>query len=168
MLMKVLLRRYWLLVSPIYWAATVGLLWHACPPSTDGSGPMATFYWGKHSPTPTLSEYHDNLSVQLKFIYPYLFAAVIVTLLGCGAASWITRRFKLTQSRHFLASVGISLSLFLLTAAISDTGGKLGLWFGPRIYYDLFSVLVLLKVTLPVAFASGLLSLGYEHLIARS
>jgi hypothetical protein len=55
-------------------------------------------------------------------------------------------------------SGGASLLLVLLAAAISDAGAKLGLWSGPTVYFALSSVLVLLKITLPLSLLTGLVT----------
>ena len=40
---------FWLLMLPIYWYIVFYLLWHASPIGFDGSGPDASFYWGRHT-----------------------------------------------------------------------------------------------------------------------
>ncbi len=165
--MRYLRRYYWLVVSPIYWYLAFSLLWYASPPLMDGSGPVATLYWGQQSPTATLSEYYQNQNVRLKFLYPYCVAGVIITLLGCGGARLILPRLRLSPSGRFLASVGVPLSLFFLAAAVSDVGTGLGAWVGPWIYSDLFSLAVLVKVTLPMSLSTGLLTLAQRWVDAK-
>src|SRR4051812_47488878 len=51
---------YWTSASLFYWCVALYLIGHFSPIFIDGSGPMASFYWGGNAPGPTMSEYYAN------------------------------------------------------------------------------------------------------------
>jgi hypothetical protein len=144
----------WLLLVVTYWYFSLLVFQRACPISVDGGGPTTSFYWGEHSPMPTLAQYRDDESYWFRFMVPYWIAAAIVTLLGCAAVC---------SARHLRSpvtgSIGLTLILLLLAAAISDGGGAVGLWHGPRFYY-LENTVTVAKIAAQLMIMAGLLSLG--------
>ena len=112
----------------------------------DGGGPTATFWWGEHSPTPTLAEYDQDGRFARQFMYPYWVAAAIATALGYMAAR--------LRRPGWMAFV-----LFLLAAAIADCGDLLHVWHGPRFLSDFRSVIVLLvEFVIPMSAITWLLT----------
>jgi hypothetical protein len=115
-----------------------------------------------------LEEYRRDAGVRFRFLRPYGIAAVIVTLLGCGCAPWLTSRLAAAKSHRFVTSAGLSLLSLLFAAGVSDAGQAAVLWRGPRFYFDLWSVLTLLKVAIPVSLVAGALTLLGHHLDERN
>lgn len=137
---------YWIAMVPVYWYCAFRLLEHMSPVSIDGGGPTATFWWGEHPPTPTLTEDRQDTRFPRQFACPYCVAAAIVTALGYLAAC--LRR-----------SGWMALSLFLLAAAISDCGDVLRLWHGTRLLFDVYSFWVLLiEFMIPMSLLTWLLA----------
>jgi len=147
---KSVVRAFWAFIFIIYWYCAVWILQEVSPIWIDGSGPLATFYWGKNWPTPTLSEYHENKHIRLQFLWPYWIAAAIVTLAGCGVTPWLARRWKVRQSRLFLISAVIDLAALAPVAAISDLGTAFGIWRGPAML-----ALPALKIAIPLSLLAG-------------
>ena len=78
-----------LAVILLYGGVAFRLLRSASPVFVDGGGPSPSFYWGR-IPAPTLVEYYAQRShYDFKFLLPYLLAALIVTIIGCGVAPLI-------------------------------------------------------------------------------
>ena len=120
----------WLLLVMTFWYCSLRVFEKACLISVDDGGPTTSFYWGEHSPMPTLGQYQDDESYWFRFMVPYWIAAAIVTLLGCAAAVYSVRRLRSPVA----GSIGVTVLLLLVAAAISDGGGAAGLWHGPRFY----------------------------------
>jgi len=72
---------FWLVTSVLYWYGAYSLVGWLSPVLLDGSGPSATFYWGK-APNPTLSAYLTDEALRFKFLLPYLIAATVLTVLA--------------------------------------------------------------------------------------
>jgi hypothetical protein len=115
-------KSHWFWVAPLYWCVAFYLLWKFIPPSGDGAGVSATFYYGLNDPYLAAS-WHDfqyNWGVRLWFLMPYLVAALIVTLVGGVATQWLVGHFSLLSAHPFLGSCGMALLLMLLSAAAAD------------------------------------------------
>lgn len=148
---------YWIAVSLLYYCAALWLLRHIIPIAFDGSGPLAAFHWGRCMPSPTLGEYYRNLGVRLQFWVPYWIAAGIITVEGCWSIRLVLRLMKKGKWLGS-AAAGFTLALILISCGVSDVGGKIGLWYGPRCYSEFSSVLVLLKVAVPISCLTGVLA----------
>ena len=161
---------YWCFIVPLYWATVVTVLRSASPVFMDGSGPSPTFYWGKHPPTPGLLEYYNNRThFDSVFSLPYYAAGLIITIVGCGIGPRIGKGLTERAWRRFAITLGATLTMLLVVAAISDLGGRRGWWYGPRIlgaYYGYPDVLVLPKVLLLPSILSGAVAVG-RYLVAR-
>jgi len=158
-------RFYWLVVITVYWLCALYLLFWMSPISVDGGGPSVTFYWGNHPPTPTMADYDRNIVTRLPFLYPYWFAASIITFLGCGLTSWLVRLWQPRHSSLFLVSSATTLVSLLLVAAISDIGSADHVWRGPMMYVAVSSFLVGLKVVIPMSILAGLVPLIRDRLM---
>jgi hypothetical protein len=150
-----------MLASPFYYFFAFWVLQQRSPIRFDGSGPMATFYWGKHYPTVSLAEYFGSSYIRREFIYPYLIGAVIVTLLGCGLVGMIVHASRPKRSRLFMISFGTCFVTLLAVAAASDSGTVLRLWNGPLLWA---APILLFSITIPMSLISGLLSLAEQRL----
>lgn len=51
-----------------------------------------------------------------------------------------------------------------MAAALSDLGAKIGLWSAARLYGDFYSILLALKMTIPMSLVIGFLSIAKERL----
>jgi hypothetical protein len=138
---------YWCIMVPLYWAAVVHILRDASPVFVDGSGPMPSFNWGKRLPEPTA------------YAVPYYIGGLIITVLGCGVAPKIARRRPRSGWLTFLIASAAMLTLPLLVSAISDAGGQLRWWSGPRILSD-YDPVVLSKALLHPSILSGVVAFG--------
>jgi hypothetical protein len=142
------------------------LLWHLIPPFADGSGPLPTFYWGSHEPTPTLTEYDQNPTMQFWFLLPYWVAALIITVLSCGVTAWIVRRSTRLSSHPFWASSSVALVLLLSAAVISDLGIWSHVWDGHLLLVDFYSAYLTLRVVVPLSVLTGLMAVGRKRMAA--
>ncbi len=149
-------RHYWAIMSLVYGVLAFLLLWFLIPISVDGGGPSATFYWGSHPPAVTFTQYYQQWGVRLQFLYPYIIASIIVIVIGCCITTVVVHRFW-HRNHLFAASFVVSLILLLFAAAISDVGTTLHFWRGPVMYQHLYSVALILKVSVPLSLASGAL-----------
>jgi hypothetical protein len=147
-----------MVVIPVYWLCAFWLLIAVFRITADGSGPSPSFYWGHHPPAPTLSEYHQNLDIRLRFLYPYWIAATIITVLACGAVGQVGRALRRSGSWLFLGSFAVCLALLLLAQGISDVGTSLHFWRASMMYMSLSSVLWGLKVFVPLALLAGIIA----------
>ena len=159
-------KHYWLAVSPLFGYVSFYLLWHLNPPFEDGSGPLPTFYWGSHEPTPTLSEYDQNPAMQFWFLLPYWVASLIITALACGITAWIVRRSTRLSSSPFVASSSVALVLLLSASVISDVGIWSHVWNGHLLLADFYSACLTFRVVVPMSVLTGLLALGRKRLAA--
>ena len=157
-----LMRRwmYWCFVIPLYWFTVVHVLRGVSPVFVDGSGPMPSFYWSKHMPTPGLSEYYRNRSqFDRLFSIPYYVAGLILTIVGCVIGPEIARHRTRTAWRMFMIASTVTLMMLLAVAVTSDVGGIFGCWNGPRILlmrsFSAYDVFVLAKVFLLASILSG-------------
>lgn len=169
-----LMRRtlYWPLIVSAYAAAVVYFLRDASPVFFDGSGPMPSFYGGR-AILPTAAEYYsrrayfDNL-----FLLPYVAAALIITVLGCGGSRMLVRRVRLLPSHPFWGFAGATLILLVAAAAVSDVGSLLGAWRSPLIivrpYYYPYDLLTMAKVFVPPCVLSGLAVIGESRFVRAS
>jgi hypothetical protein len=156
-MVRLLRRYYWVILAPAYWLFSVWLLGRVFRISVDGSGPSATFFWGDRVPTPTLAEYQQSLSVQLHFLGPYLVAAAIVTVVGCGLSSKVVTFLHPRNSRLFLTLLATCFFCLLGVAGLSDIGTVLRLWRGPMMYGTVSSFVMILEVAVPLSVLAGLL-----------
>ena len=147
-----------LAIFGVYWLSALWLLMKVSPISIDGSGPVVTFYWGSHPPTPTLAEYDRSVGARLPFLYPYWLAASIITFMGCGLTGWLVRLWKPRRSRVFPLSFTTTLVSLLLVGAISDVGISRHIWWGPTMYGGLPYLWQFLKVLLPMSFLAAILA----------
>jgi hypothetical protein len=157
-------KHYWLAVSPLYGYLAFYLLWHLIPPFVDGSGPLPTFYWGSHEPTPTLSEYDQNPTMQFWFLLPYWVASLIITVLACEFTPRMVRRSTRLSSSPFCASSSVALALMLSAAAISDLGIWFHVWDGHLLLADFYSAYLTLRVAVAMSMLTGLLAVGRKRL----
>jgi len=156
---------YWCLVVPLYWALVVYILRDASPIFWDGGGPMPSFHWDKLPSSPTPGEYYKNRAhFDRLFSMPYYVAGLIVTLLGCGIGPQVAKGHARLVWRRFAISSAATLIMLLLSTVISDAGGLLGWWIGPRFLlmrsFSPYDVLVLAKIFLPASLLIGLVALG--------
>lgn len=157
---------WWCVILLIYWAVVVHFLRSASPVYIDGGGPEPSFYWGRRPPMPDLGEY-NRWERYFNFLYslPYYVAAFIITLLGCGVAPLLGRRWAPLKG-GFLRRAAATLALLLVAAMLSDAGVLLRIWYGPVFllhkYYDPFTIWALAKVFVPATVLSGLIAVG-EH-----
>ncbi len=138
-------RWHWVWVSPIYYVAVLKVLWMMCPISEDVGGPVATFFCA-NCPTPTAGEFHARYSEFMwVFVTPYLIAAFLLTLLGCGVAPRL--------ARGWVRVAATSWGLIWLLAAITEAGTRADLWdAGSRIFvWDDWIIYMELKTTLAIA-----------------
>jgi hypothetical protein len=159
------LRRYfWLIALPAYWLCAFWLLISVFRITADGGGPTSNFYWGDHPPTPTLAEYHQNLGIRLRFLYPYWIAAAIITTLACGVTARVVHFLRPKSRRVFLASFVACLLLLFLAQTISDVGTALHLWRASMMYTSFFSIFWSLKAFVPLSLLAGCLALARSRL----
>ena len=162
---------YWTLIVPLYWALVVHVLRDASPVFVDGCGPMPSFYWGRHTPFPKFHEYYENrANLDLVFSIPYYVAGLVVTVLGCGIGPQIAKGVTKGVRLRFVISSAAALIMLLVLAVISDVGGLLDWWIGPRFLlmrsFSAYDVLVLAKTFLPASLLSGFVALGWNF-VAR-
>ncbi len=161
---------HWLWVDPLYCCIAFYLIWKFIPPSGDGAGVSATFYWGLNLPYLDAS-WHDfdyNWGVRVWFLMPYWVAALIVTLAGGAATRWLVGRSSLLSNHPFLGSLGMALFLILLAAAAADVAVMLRLWYGGTFCCHFYSLYLLFKVALPMSILSGLVALATKVRLAAS
>ena len=115
-------RFYWIVAITAYRLCALSLLVREVPIYDDGYGLSASLFWGNHPP-----------STYPQVLYPYLFAASIITFLGCGLTTWLVWLWRPRLSRLFLVSSATTLFSLLLVGAISDVGTVRHLWRGPTI-----------------------------------
>jgi hypothetical protein len=152
-------RFYWPSIVIAYWLCGLWLLFAVAPISVDGGGPTATFYWGKHPPTPAITEYEDNLSVRLWFLVPYYCAATLMTCIACGLARWLVRLWQPRRSYIFLVATVTTLVSLLAAGGISDIGTSLHFWRGPRMYSGVSYMWPFLEILIPMSLLAGFVSL---------
>jgi hypothetical protein len=133
---------------------------------------MQSFYWG-HAISPTAEEYNSRRSYfDFLFLRPYIAAAFIVTILGCGVAGTMSHRVRMLSTRPVLVSAaGVTLVLTLLASLVSDAGILLGPWHGPLILlheYSLHDLPTAAKVFLPPSVLSGFAIGGDSRLSQNS
>jgi hypothetical protein len=156
-------RFYWPLAIAAYWLCALWLLLLVSPISFDGGGPVVTFYWGSHPPTPTLTEYNRTFGARLPFLYTYWVAASAITLVGCVLATWLVRPWG-SRGSLFLASSSATLLSLLVLGALSDAGIALHLWRGPAMYGGISYTLPFLKVLIPMSLLAGALNVARNRL----
>ena len=155
-------KSHWFWVAPLYGCVAFYLLWKFIPPSGDGAGVSARFYYGLNDPYLAAS-WHDfqyNWGVRLWFLMPYLVAALIVSLVGGVATQWLVGHFSLLSAHPFLGSCGMALLLMLLSAAAADAAIMLRLLYGGTFCCDFYSLYLLFKVALPMSILSGVVALA--------
>jgi hypothetical protein len=150
-------RVYWLLAIIAYWLCALWLFYRVIPISFDGGGPVVTFYWGSHPPTPTLSEYHRNIDARLPFLLPYWAAASGITFLGCGFTNWLSRLWRPMRESVFVWASITTLLSSLLIFAISDLGTAVRVWRGPVVFGEFYSLVRCLRVLVPMSLFAGVL-----------
>ena len=146
-------RFYWLVAITAYWLCALSLLVREVPIYDDGYGLSASLFWGNHPP-----------STYPQVLYPYLFAASIITFLGCGLTTWLVRLWRPRLSLLFLVSSATTLFSLLLVGAISDVGTVRHLWRGPTMCGGVSSVWAFLKVVVPMSVFAGILELARDSL----
>ena len=149
-------RAYWAASVIAYWASALWLLQHTFRISVDGSGLVASFFWGRTPPVATAADYLHNSTTRAAFLYPYYIAASIITLVGCGLAIRMARLWRPTRWRLFFVPSCTALCCLLSIGALSDLVVALNIWSGPRMYNSLLSMMALLEVVIPLSFLSGL------------
>jgi len=154
-------RYYWMVASPFYCFFAFWVLQQRSPIRFDGSGAMATFYWGKHNPSASLAEYFGSSYIRREFMYPYVIGAIIMTLSGCGFVGMMVHALRPKRSRLFMISFGTCFVTLLAVAAASDSGTVLHLWNGPLLWA---APILLLSISIPMSLLSGLLSLAEQRL----
>src|SRR5215471_11955032 len=150
----------WIVAIAAYWLSACWLLYRIFPIFVDGNGVIASFHWGGGVLTANLSDLQESSGTRLLFLFPYWVAASIITLAGCGLTSRLVQCWRPRSLRLFLASSAMTLSLLLLTGAISEAGIALGAWRGPSMYNSFGSVFAFLEVLVPMSLLSGLLAIG--------
>ena len=161
-------KSHWFWMAPLYWCVAFYLLWKFIPPSGDGDGVQATFYWGLNFPFLNAS-WHDfdyNWCVRFWFLTPYWVAALIVTLLGSVTTHWLVGRISLLSAHPFLGSCGMALLLMLLSAAAADVAVMLQLLYGGTFCCHFYSMYLRLKVALPMSILSGMVALATKIRLA--
>ena len=155
-----------LIVLPLFGAAVVYFLREASPVFFDGSGPMPSFYWG-HAILPTLGEYYSHRSYfDFLFLRPYIVAALIVIVLGCGSAGTLSRHVRIFSSHTFWAPAGVTLVLLLLASVVSDAGILFGAWRGPTIllrHDALRDLPVMAQIHVPLSVLSAIAISGESY-----
>lgn len=146
---------YWLVAITSYWFCALWLLLRVFAISDDGYGPSASFYWRNHPP-----------STYPRLLYSYWIAASIITLLGCGLTTWLTRIWKPRRSHLFLVSSATTLFSLLLIGAISDVGIAHNIWRGPSMYAGFSYLWPFLEVLVPISLLAGFLALARNRLNA--
>ena len=155
-------KSHWFWIAPLYWSVAFYLLWKFIPPSGDGGGVQATFYWGLNLPYLNAS-WHDfdyNWGVRFWFFMPYWVAALIITLMGGVATHWLVGRFSQLSAHPFLGSCGVALLLMLLSAAAADEAVMLRLLYGGTFCCHFYSMYWLLKVAFAMSLLSGVVTLA--------
>jgi len=128
---------------------------------------MPSFYWSKsRPPTPGFGEYYKNRRYYDRlFSLPYYTAAVVITVLGCGIAPWIARRWARQRNRLFFISAGATLVLMCIASLVLDVGEVPGWWVGPRILlieWRYSNPWVLLKLFVPPCILSGAVAVALK------
>jgi hypothetical protein len=161
---------YWLIAILIYWLSSRYLLYRTFRIFVDDGGAMPTFYWvgwGKGFPMPSLSQWNGDPHYRLMLLYPYWIGATVITLVGCGLTTFVLRRWT-SRARSFWRSTALTLIALLVIGAISDTGTVLHVWSGPRMYNQIHSTLVFLKIIIPMSILAGLLQVTYHRISAQA
>ena len=155
---------YWCFVVPLYAIIVYYLLRYVSPVMLDGSGPMPSFYWSRPVPAPDVKEYYSRRSYyDFDYTVPYLVAASLITIIGCGIGPLVTRRVRWLSSHPFMGSSIATLAILLVAALVSDTGDLIKLWSGPLMLVHSFqtdSLVALVKLLLPPVLLSGAVSFG--------
>jgi hypothetical protein len=156
---------FWCIMVPLYWAAVVHILRDVSPVFVDGGGPMPSFYWTERMPLPGLGEYYTNrIHFDRVYSIPYYVAGFILTVLGCGLAPQIAKRRTKSTWRIFVIASGAIVTLLILVSAISDAGGRMGWWYGPRILlmHSLsdYDPVILTKAFLHPSILSGIVAIS--------
>lgn len=126
----------------------------------DGDGPMPTFYWGS-LPSPTIFEYYRRKSYY-DFIYlvPYLWAGVVLAVVGCVVAPWIASRMRRGSRRPSVRVALVTAALLFLAMLVSDAGSALRVWRGPLIVLyrglNLYEIVTLATTLLMLSALAGL------------
>ncbi|MEQ1935267.1 MAG: hypothetical protein ABL962_15515 [Fimbriimonadaceae bacterium] len=136
---------YWSAAVVIYWLFTLWLFFQAFPIYDDGYGVMPSFYWNTTRAYP-------------EYLYPYWVATSIVTAIGCGCGIGVARWRKSNFARAFWVGAGVTLVSLLLLVTISNLGAQHHLWRAPRLSWDIYSLISLLKAIIPISAAAGLLA----------
>lgn len=124
------------------------LLRHAYPIFEDGAGPMPSFFYSGHYPTP--SEYYGNKwHYDVKFLFPYLVASIIAAVGVSVLAPEIAKRIDRRRSTVFLIAFGMLNALVALSDAVVRTTR---LNAGVFLYFSPASLISLLTVFTPLAF----------------
>src|SRR5581483_2790078 len=126
----------------------------------DGGGPMPGFFY--RGPLPDLAEYNQHqLQYDLRFLFPYCIASVILTLVCLFAAPALGDRF--IRRRNVGVYSAISLVLIFAVAAVSDVANTI--WLKDAWFYGshLDSYIRLLIVGLPLAVSSALLAVAVRR-----
>lgn len=153
-------RYFWIAALTAYWLSACWLLFRVFPIFVDSSGATASFHWGRTTLAASLFDYQQNSRTRLLFLCPYWVGASIITLAGCGLTSWLVERWTPKGLRLFLVSSATTLSLLLLTGAVSEAGIALQAWKGPSMYNSFGSVLAFLEVFVPMSLLSGVLAIA--------
>jgi len=156
---------YWSVIATGYFFCSLWILFRTCPISIDGSGAVATFYWGSHLPTATLNEFLADAHIERRFLYPYWMAAALITFLGCGLTTWLVRFIRQQwHSRLLLLSAITNLLLLLLAGAVCDSGTAAGLWSGGRIYPPFYYPFPFIQVVIFTSLLSGVVAWVQDRL----
>jgi hypothetical protein len=104
-----------MLAVPIQFVAALLLLRYAYPIYWDGAGPMPSFFYFGHLPSPV--QYHSNeWQYDMRFLVPYLAASVVLVIVTSFIAPKLAKRVDSRRTTVFIFAAG----LLVAVAAVSD------------------------------------------------